>query len=249
MTQNEASDVYISIVAAAYNEEDNLNQLLDEINKAMTELGKPWEVIIANDCSSDSTETVLKLLMNRYPQLRVLRMKKRFGQTAALDAAIRNSRGRFISIIDADLQNDPQDIPQMLKLIEDDECDMVNGWRTKRNDPWIRLVSTKIANGVRNWLTNEKIHDSACGLRVFRRECFEKIKFYNGMHRFLSTLIRMEGYRVKEIPVNHRPRIAGEAKYGVWNRLFRALRDTFAVRWMQSRLILWETEELKRDQS
>ena len=120
---------------------------------------------------------------------------------------------------------------------------MVSGWRKKRNDHWIRLVSTRIANDVRNWLTNENVHDSASGIKVFRRECICKIKLFNGSHRFLPTLVKMEGYRVMELPVNHRPRHAGTAKYGVSNRVFIALRDTFAIRWMQNRRLVYEIDK------
>jgi hypothetical protein len=134
----------------------------------------------------------------------------------------------------------------MLALLEQDRCDMVNGWRRDRQDPWIRLVSTRIANGVRNRLTGETIQDSACGLKVFRRECVERLKLFNGMHRFLPTLVKLEGYRVVERPVHHRARMAGKAKYGVANRLFRALRDTFAVRWMQARHVRYEVDEWER---
>ena len=125
----------------------------------------------------------------------------------------------------------------------DQQCGLVNGWRADRRDPWIRLVSTRIANGVRNWLTHEQIHDSGCGLKVFRRECIDRLKLFNGMHRFLPTLVKMEGYEVIEVPVNHRPRTAGKAKYGVLNRVFKALRDAFAVRWMQQRMLHYECQE------
>jgi len=126
-------------------------------------------------------------------------------------------------------------------------CDFANGWRKDRRDPWLRRVSTRIANGVRNRLTHEQIHDSACGLKVFRREVAERVRLFNGLHRFLPTLARMHGFRVAEVPANHRPRTAGRAKYGVWNRVFKALRDCFAIRWMQRRLLVYQVEEEERD--
>ena len=132
----------------------------------------------------------------------------------------------------------------MLELIEAGECDMVVGWRKHRRDNWLRLVSTRIANWVRNKLTGETIHDSATGLQVFRRRCIERVKLFDGLHRFLPTLIKLEGYRVREVVVNHRPRTTGRAKYGLWNRVFRALRDLFAVRWMKSRFIRYHAREL-----
>ena len=126
------------------------------------------------------------------------------------------------------------------------EVDVVVGWRTNRQDPWIRLVSTKVANCIRNKVSREAFHDSACSLRVFRRECVEKLRFFNGSHRFIPTLMLMEGYTVREVPVHHNPRLYGEAKYGISNRAFRAFHDLLAVRWMKSRLLRYET--LKEDE-
>jgi len=248
MSREDSGDrgVYLSVVAPAHNEAENLPRLLAEIAAALAGLGQPWEVIITDDASTDGTADVLRDLRNEYPQLRVLSMPRRSGQTAALDAGLRHARGVFVATLDADLQNDPADIPRMLDVLAAQQCDFVNGWRAHRRDPWIRLVSTRIANGVRNWLTHEQIHDSACGLKVFRRECIDRLKLFNGMHRFLPTLVKMEGYRVVEVPVNHRPRTAGRAKYGVLNRVFKALRDAFAVRWMQQRTVRYECREWER---
>ncbi len=238
--------LFLSVVTPAHNEQENLPKLVQEVTTVATTLGQPWELVVVNDGSTDQTESVLRRCMEDCPQLRVLSMKARSGQTAAVEAGLRKARGRFVAMMDADLQNDPADLPAMLKQLEEDRCDMVNGWRRDRQDPWIRLVSTRVANGVRNWLTHETIRDSACGLKVFKRECLPPLKFYNGMHRFLPTLVKMEGFRVVEVPVHHRPRLAGKAKYGVLNRVFRALRDAFAVRWMQSRTVRYECTEWER---
>ncbi len=244
--QNQSSGgIYLSVVAPAHNEVDNLPRLVEEIAAALAAREYRWEVIITDDASTDGTAAVLRDLRKKCPQLRVLSMRRRSGQTAAVDAGLRHARGTFIATLDADLQNDPADIPRLLDILQarPQPCGFVNGWRADRHDPWIRLVSTRIANRVRNWLTHEQIHDSGCGLRVFRRECIERIKLFNGMHRFLPTLVKMEGYEVIEVPVNHRPRTAGKAKYGVLNRLFKALRDAFAVRWMQQRMLRYECQE------
>jgi glycosyltransferase involved in cell wall biosynthesis len=237
------SNMYLSVVSPAYNESENLPQLVKEVSSSLTALGKNWEFIVVNDASQDNSLNILRQMRQEYPQLRILSLCRRSGQTAALDAGLRRARGDIIAMLDADLQNDPQDIIQMLRQIEAGRCDMVSGWRRDRNDPWLRLVSTRIANGVRNWLTHEQVHDSASGLKVFRRDCIADIKLFNGMHRFLPTLVRLEGYQVTEVPVRHRPRNAGKAKYGVWNRVFKALRDTFAVRWMQNRQLRYEIKE------
>jgi dolichol-phosphate mannosyltransferase len=242
---NETSGIFITAVTSALDEEENIAQLVKEVHDAFESMGKPWEMIVTNDGSTDRTAEILKELMGQYPQLRVLTMKKRSGQTNGFDAGIRRAKGELVITMDADLQNNPADIPNMVKTLEEGGWDMVNGFRAKRNDPWIRLVSTKIANGTRNWLTRENIQDSACGLKLFKRKCLDRIKLFNGMHRFMATLVKIEGYKVTEVEVTHRPRIAGTSKYGVLDRVFVALRDTFAVRWMQSRTILYDVEEME----
>jgi len=238
--------VYLSVVAPAYNEQENLAPLVEEIARALADLAEPWEIVIANDASTDDTPQVLRDLMGRYPQLRVLSLRRRSGQTAALDAALRTARGRFVAMLDADRQNDPADIPPMLDLVVSDRCDLVIGWRKRRKDSPLRRLTTKLGNGLMNRLTGETLNDSVCGLKVFRRECIARVRLFNGMHRFLATLVRMDGYRVIEAPVNHRPRTAGKAKYGFWNRLFKVLPDMLAVRWMLKRTVLYEAEEWQR---
>lgn len=238
-------EIYLSVIVAAYNEAENLETLVRGISHTMANLGKHWEIIIVNDASTDESLSILSRLMTEYPQLRVFSHLSRFGQTAGLDTGFRVARGRYLATLDADLQNDPTDIPRLLEAVESGKCDLANGWRKNRQDPWIRKISTNIANDIRNRLTHENIHDSASGLKVFHKECIERIKMFNGMHRFLPTLVKLEGYRVMEMPVRHHPRLAGKSKYGVSNRLFRALRDTFAVRWMQSRVIRPQFEELE----
>jgi hypothetical protein len=143
--------------------------------------------------------------------------------------------------IDGDLQNDPKDIPRMLEYLKD--YDMVTGWREKRDDPWIKRISSKIANGIRNWLSRETIRDSGCTLRAYKQECLQNLKLYKGMHRFMPTLVKMEGFRVIEIPIAHHPRQFGASKYTTWNRMWSAFVDLLAVTWMKSRHIRYEIEE------
>ncbi len=240
------TEVHLSVVAPAYNEAENLPVLIEEIGRVLTGSDRAWEIVIVNDHSDDGTGEVLRRLLEEVPQLRVLEMERRSGQTAALDAALRAARGRFIATLDADLQNDPADIPRLVAMVESGECDMVNGWRVDRRDNLLRRITTRGGNWLRNVLTRESIHDSGCGLKVFRRQCVARMKLFNGMHRFFATLVKMEGYRVKEVPVHHRPRTMGSAKYGFWNRFFRVLRDAVAVRWMQKRTVLYEAQELRR---
>ena len=244
--ESKANGCYLSVVTPAFNEADNVVRLVEEIEAAVSPLGQPFEVIVVDDASTDQTLARLHNLMAGHPRLRVIRMKQRSGQSSALAAGLRHALGQYVATLDADLQNDPANIPGMLAPITSGQCDMVNGWRAQRNDTWLRRVSSKVANGVRNAITRERVQDSACGLKVLRRECLVDLVYFNGMHRFLPTLVRMQGFRVIEMPVHHRPRIAGKAKYGLFNRLIKPFVDTLAVRWMQNRMIHRECEELER---
>jgi glycosyltransferase involved in cell wall biosynthesis len=154
---------------------------------------------------------------------------------------MREARGKIIVTLDSDLQNDPEDIPKLLGYL--DRYDMATGWRQKREDPWLKKISSRIANSVRNRLSGENINDSACTLRVFKRECLQDIPIFNGMHRFMSTLVKMRGYRIVEVPVSHHPRKYGESKYNIRNRMWRSFVDLLAVRWMKRRRIQYDIEE------
>ena len=231
----------LSVVIPAFNEEESIEECVAEVCRVMDSLGGAYEVIVVDDGSTDGTFERLRSLKAQYAALRVLRFSRNCGQTAAMDAGFKNARGELVATLDADRQNDPADIPRMLELAK--EWDVVCGVRANRADTLVRKMSSRIGNGVRNWLTHENIADTGCTLKIFRREHVRKLKLFKGMHRFLPTLLRMEGCAVTEVPVNHRPRLRGKAKYGVWNRAFRGLRDVFAVRWMQSRSIRYEIKE------
>ena len=154
------------------------------------------------------------------------------------------TRGRYIATLDADLQNDPKDLPAMLEALKNFDCACGTRVETRaKGDSWLRIVSSRIANWVRNKLSGENITDAGCTYRVFKRECIANIKFFNGAHRFLPTLIKMEGFSVTEVPVSNNPRHAGKSHYGVWNRLFKSFRDLLAVRWMKSRRLRYEIAE------
>ena len=218
-----------------YNEEENLPILEGEIRAAMETAGRLYEVIYVDDGSSDGSPDVLRALAREDPRIRVIRQKRNHGQSAALDAGFRHARGGVVVTLDADLQNDPADIPRLLERIG--EYDVVSGVRAKRRDSWVRKMSSRIANGVRNRVTHESVTDVGCTLRACRAEYLRGIPVFNGMHRFLPTLLRMEGARVTEVPVNHRPRLHGQPKYNIRNRLFRSLADLYGVRWMQTRWV------------
>lgn len=231
----------ISVVIPIYNEKDSIGPLFDELLPVMEALGVPYEVICVDDGSSDGSSGLLRGSSQTNPRIRHIKFKKNCGQTAAFDAGFRVSKGGIIITLDADLQNDPNDIPKIIEALEN--ADVACGWRWKRNDPFIKKISSKIANGVRNWLNREEIKDTGCSLKAFRRPVIERFKLYKGLHRFFPTLAKMEGFRVVEVKVSHRERQFGISKYGIRNRVFRALEDAFAIRWMQKRIIQYELEE------
>jgi dolichol-phosphate mannosyltransferase len=225
----------ISLVIPVFNEEDNLPVLAAEIDVTMRALGRPYEVLFIDDGSTDGSPAVLSLLAERDSNVRIVRQQRNAGQSAALDAGFRFARGEVVVTLDADLQNDPADIPKLLEHL--DRYDVVAGVRATRRDDWVRRISSRIANRIRNRVTHESITDVGCTLKAFRSEYLRCIPMFTGMHRFLPTLLRMEGARITEVPVNHRPRLHGQPKYNISNRIWQALADLFAVRWMQSRRI------------
>jgi glycosyltransferase involved in cell wall biosynthesis len=225
----------VSIVVPARDEAESLEVLAGEIRGALDGSGLDYELIVVDDGSTDSTPEVLRRLAAVDGRVRVVRQRRRAGQSAALDAGFRHARGELVVTLDGDLQNDPADVPRLLAELAD--CDLVCGVRTERRDGWHRRASSRIANAVRNRVTGERIADVGCGLKAYRAEVLRRMPRFDGMHRFLPTLMRLAGARVKEVPVGHRPRLHGESKYGVGNRLWRALADLAAVRWMQRRAL------------
>jgi glycosyltransferase involved in cell wall biosynthesis len=230
-------------VFPVYNEEQNVPILLDEIAKALDGKGWTYEIVAADDGSTDGSLAALRAARAKHPTLRIIALEKNSGQTAALDAAWRAARGQYVVSLDADLQNDPADIPAMMKKLDDLGVDMVIGVRVNRNDTFSRKLQSKIGNGVRNWITHDQITDTGCSLKLVRREAIDRVKLYTGMHRFLPTLVRMQGYKVAEMPVNHRARQYGVSKYGAMNRAFRGLADCLAVRWMSKRVLDYRAHE------
>ena len=239
--QTESKALEISIVIPVYNERENLVLLDEEITKNIKLLNKEYEVILVDDGSVDGSAELIRTLQNENPHLRLIRFGHNHGQTAAFAAGFDKARGDVIITMDADLQNSPSDIPLLLDAIK--EYDVVCGWRYKRNDPWIKKVSSKIANVVRNLLSEESIADTGCSLKAFRRECFKNIKLYNGMHRFFPTLMKMQGFSVTQVKVSHYPRIHGHSKYNIRNRLFASFKDLLVIRWMKKRQINYDIVE------
>ena len=238
MAESASREPDLSIVAPVYNERDNLEPLLAEIRRTLQPSGLQLEILLVNDGSTDGSAQKIAELARGAGIVRGLHFKQHRGQTAALDAGFKAARGRWVVTIDSDLQNDPADIPELIAALSD--ADAAVGYRTHRADGWPRRVSSRIANAVRNRLSGDDIIDTGCTLKAFRRECLAELKLFHGLHRFLPTLLRMEGCRVVQIPVSHRPRRRGKSKYGVWNRVFRAWVDLLAVRWMKKRRLDYE---------
>ena len=232
----------LSVVVPVYNEQDNLRPLTTELMSVLRTLDRAWEIILVDDGSTDTSPQVLAWLAARHDHVRVARLKKNFGQTAAFAAGFDLARGDVIITMDADLQNDPHDIPCLLARIG--QYDLVCGRRRCRRDNIVRKVSSRIANAVRNALSGETVSDVGCSLKAFRRETVRQLPLFDGMHRFFPTLVKMAGGRVLEIDVNHRPRMHGEAKYNIRNRAVRSFIDLLAVCWMQKRRLVFEIEAL-----
>jgi len=225
----------VSFVIPVYNEEDNLRQLVDEIKSVADILNHPYEIILVDDGSSDKSLSCIHEIALNVPELLCISLERNSGQSAALFAGFQVSHGDVIITLDADLQNDPTDIPAMFAYYGSN--DMVIGWRRRRMDTLSKKIGSKIGNFVRNCLTHERIHDTGCSLKIMRADMLKRIKIYRGMHRFLPTLMRLEGARVLEMPVNHRPRLHGVSKYSNLRRGIEGFQDLLAVRWMLKRHI------------
>lgn len=220
----------ISIVIPLYNEEDNIATLQKELGSALA--GIDHEIVFVDDGSKD--QTVARV--DRRPEVRLLEFEKNTGQSAAMYAGIHAAKGDVIVLLDGDLQNDPADIPKLLAEIERG-ADLVCGYRAKRKDTFSKRLTSRFANFVRSRFTKDGVRDTGCTLKAMRRECREALVPFYGMHRFIPALVKGMGYKLVEIPVNHRPRVAGVSKYGFGNRALKATMDMFAVRWMLSRQV------------
>jgi len=234
----------LSLVIPCFNEQDNLRPLLAAIHAAVDPLQLPYEIVITDDCSRDNSWQVLKELAAADGRVRAQEFKFNCGESAASWAGMKAARGKYIVTLDADLQNDPGDLPKFLEALRQFDC--VCGTRVKARgagDNWVRIASSRVANWVRNQLSGEQISDAGCTYRAFKRECMANLKFFKGMHRFLPTLFKIEGHTVTEIEVTNNPRFAGRSHYGVWNRLFASFYDLLAVRWMKRRMFRYEIAE------
>ncbi|MFT7534672.1 MAG: dolichol-phosphate mannosyltransferase [Hyphomicrobiaceae bacterium] len=233
-----------SLVIPIYNEEETVESMLAEVEEVLVSHG-PFEALFVDDGSKDNSVALMRAFKKERGAswLRIVSLLDNCGQSAAVMAGVEQARGPIIATLDGDMQNDPRDIPSMLERVESGECDACVGVRAKRQDTWTRRMSSRIGNGVRNVLTGDKVKDAACGIKVIRRPFFMRAPRFVGMHRFMATLVRYLGGKVIEQDVNHRQRFAGTAKYGIGNRMWKGLRDCFAMRWVRARLLMHEVRE------
>jgi glycosyltransferase involved in cell wall biosynthesis len=224
MFEEKTSEIQLSIVIPVYNEEGAVAKLHAETLAMCRQYGQPFEIIFINDGSSDATLASLKALS----PIKIVSLRRNFGQTAAMDAGIKAAKGKYIATLDGDGQNDPADIPKLIAKLEADELDVVSGWRKNRQDKKSKRYASLAAALVRRFLINDGIHDSGCSLKVYKRECFAKVTLYGEMHRFIPALLKIKGFRVGEEVVNHRARATGKTKYN-WKRGVKGVLDMVSV--------------------
>jgi glycosyltransferase involved in cell wall biosynthesis len=237
-----------SVVIPVHDEAPNIAPLAAEVSAAMRRVAWSWECVWVDDGSRDETLAEITRQCEIDPHHRFVQLDGNFGQSAALGTGFAHARGAIIAMIDGDGQNDPGDLPRLIALAIEKNLDVINTYRARSRFGVVRRIESRIANAFRNRLTGEHVRDVGCSMRVMRRECLDGIFVFKGMHRFLPTLIRLNGFeRAEELPVHHRPRWQGTSKYGISNRLWVGIADTLAVRWMASRMTAprvkrWSTE-------
>lgn len=229
----------VSVVVPVKNEQDNVEPLVREISAALSDQSE-FEIIYVNDGSTDNTARVLAHLKTEFPMLRVMTHHASCGQSQAVATGVKHARYEWIATLDGDGQNDPADIPALLNTLADPtqpaNLQLLAGWRNKRQDTFIRKLSSKVANGVRSRFLRDRTPDTGCGLKVFARATFMELPHFDHMHRFLPALVQRNGGAVVSVPVNHRSRERGTSKYGIHNRLWIGIVDLFGVAWLQRRV-------------
>jgi len=224
--------VDISVIIPTFNEEENVEVLYKELKTVVISLTLNFEIIFVDDCSTDTTNQRLLELHTKDPLVKIIKFRKNFGQSAAMKAGFDYAQGRLIITMDADLQNDPHDIPMMIEKIENENFDVVCGWRYNRKDPALKKAVSKLANRFRSILTGETIHDSGCTLRIYKQEAIRDIELYGELHRYIPAMLLWKGYRIGEIKTNHRQRVSGKSKYS-WKRLAKGFLDLLVIAFWQ----------------
>ncbi len=242
MAESKTPLTLVSVVVPFYNEEDNVEPLHERIVAVFASLPDyDVECVFVNDGSTDNTRAVLDRLSQTTDNLRALHLIHNCGQSAALVTGLRHARGDYLITLDGDLQNDPQDIPNFLELLK--TTDFVCGYRKQRHDNRIRLLSSRIANTVRNWVLHDGLNDASCGIKGLRRKCLPHVIAFNGIHRFMGVVMRAAGMTTAECVVTHHPRLHGVSKYGINNRLWRGLYDLVGVAWLRRRYVNPDIED------
>ena len=233
-----------SVVLPVFNEQDNLNTLFSELKKAADTTGRPWEAVFVDDCSTDQSLSIIQTLAEKHAEVRYVAFAKNCGQSAAFCAGFDAVDSGIVVTMDSDLQNDPGDIPKMLDIFGD-ECEMVIGWRAKRKDAFIKRISSKIANAIRDGIMDDGVHDTGCSLKIMRTDLLLKLPRFKNMHRYFPILMKIHGARIREIKVNHRERGAGVSKYGTLDRALAGIYDLIGVGWLIKRHIDYTVKEKK----
>ncbi|HCF94549.1 MAG TPA: glycosyltransferase [Verrucomicrobia bacterium] len=235
-TRTIPEEFYLSVIVPACNEADCLPALVEALLRTLHPLHRQFEIILVDDASTDSTAAVIHQLHSQYPEVVGLFHKANHGQSAAIVSALHIAQGHIVVTMDADMQNPPEEIPRLLAHLTPG-TDAVCGVRLHRNDPAIRRFASVVANRFRNLVTGVPVEDAGCGLRVILRSATTELPVFNGLHRFMTTILKLQGFRVKEVPIAHQPRLAGASKYGINDRLWRGIADCIAMRWYARRVI------------
>ena len=238
-----SEEVEVSIIIPVKNEAENIEPLAVEITAVMDAQPWAWECIWIDDGSTDPSLSILEKIHGEESHHQFLSFEQNSGQSAAFHAGFIAAQGLILATIDGDSQNDPADLPELIRMVHTGQADMVNGYRRKRRDNLIRKLASRIANRFRNLTTGKTVRDVGCSTRAFRRECVAYLPRFAGMHRFLPTLVSMQGFKLAEVPVNHRPRQFGKSKYNINNRLWVGLMDSFGVMWLKKRAFSYKVNK------
>jgi len=234
----------ISAVVPAFNEVESLPALFAELRAALDATGRSWELLVVDDGSTDGSRERIEAEAEADDRVRAVVLERNAGQSAALAAGLERARGDVVVTLDADLQNDPADLPLLLGALA--HADVVSGVRRRRQDHWLRLASSRIANAVRRRVLGDPVTDIGCSFKAYRREALQGLPMFVGVHRFLPALCVFRGARFAEVPLSHRPRVHGVSKYGVGNRLWRGIADLVGVQWLKNRLVRYRVRDPRR---
>lgn len=230
---NDMNEVLYSVVVPARNEAESLGELYRQVREVLEGMGGNWELIVVDDGSDDGTYEVLQKLRAEDQRVKIIRFRRSFGQTAGWAAGFEHAQGEYVIVLDADLQNDPKDIPAMIEMLKTGEYDVISGWRKDRKDNGVLKVGSKIGNWLRRKITGEKIHDQGCSLKVYKKEALVDLELYGEMHRYITALLSWKGFRVGEMVVRHHPRQHGETKYNIRKKLKGFLDLVIVKFWIQ----------------